>query len=409
MRSIFIAPLLAALPAAAWAGPLTYDAALARAVGNAPSLRARTLDEEARRAAVTAAGQLPDPKLGTGLDNYPISGPPAFTLAGDDMTMVRLSVSQDIPNAAKRHARTARAAADVGEAQASRLVELRRVRVETALAWIDLSYAARRLRAVEAEIAAVGRLRSASTAGVASGAARPAQAIEVRRALLSLEDRRSAVAADVGRARAMLTRWTGEADPAAVGPLPAIKVDPASLRAAVDAVPSLALLSARTRQAEADVGLARADKRPDFGVDVAYQHRDDRYGDMVSAGVTVTLPLFARRRQDPIIAARTASAGAVRAEREDTRRTLAADLDAMLADHVMHHEQWVRARDALLPLARERAELETASYGAGRAGLVDVVEARTALAEAELEVLDRETAVARDATRLTLTYGSDPR
>ena len=89
-------------------------------------------------------------------------------------------------------------------------------------------------------------------------------------------------------------------------------------------------------------------------------------------------------------------------------RALAADLDAALADHVMHHDQWRRARDQVLPLARERVDLETASYGANRAGLVDVVSARAALAETELDVLDREAAVARDAVRLTLTYGSDP-
>jgi hypothetical protein len=48
------------------------------------------------------------------------------------------------------------------------------------------------------------------------------------------------------------------------------------------------------------------------------------------------------------------------------------------------------ARATLLPLARKRAELETASYSAGRASLADAIEAKTALADAELTVLDRE-------------------
>jgi outer membrane protein TolC len=73
----------------------------------------------------------------------------------------------------------------------------------------------------------------------------------------------------------------------------------------------------------------------------------------------------------------------------------------------MHHEQWMRAQQVLLPLARQRADLETASYGAGRSGLTDVLQAFTALANAQLTLLDREAAVAADAAALVLTYGSD--
>ncbi|WP_439847328.1 hypothetical protein, partial [Enterococcus faecium] len=79
---------------------------------------------------------------------------------------------------------------------------------------------------------------------------------------------------------------------------------------------------------------------------------------------------------------------------------------ADLADHQMHHEQWARARDTLQPLAEERVKLETASYGAGRAKLVDVADAYTALVDATLNPLDREALVAADGARLTLTYRS---
>src|SRR3546814_3363555 len=89
----------------------------------------------------------------------------------------------------------------------------------------------------------------------------------------------------------------------------------------------------------ADIGLARAEKRPDWAFDVAYQRRADRYGDMVSAGVTMSLPLFTRNRQDPMIAASSATAAAALAEQEDMRRALAADLEAGIAEHVMHNEK----------------------------------------------------------------------
>src|SRR3546814_2662398 len=87
------------------------------------------------------------------------------------------------------------------------------------------------------------------------------------------------------------------------------------------------------------------------------------------------------------------------------RLARAADLQAGIAYHVRHQEQWMRSRDTLLPLARQKVDLETASYSAGRAGLLDVIQAQTMLANSEIETLDREALVARDGARLVLTYG----
>src|SRR3546814_5886488 len=89
--------------------------------------------------------------------------------------MARVGISQDVPNAAKRHAQQARAQADIAAAEANGFVEVRRVKVATALAWIDLYYAERRIAAIDAVIARQNGLAVAAHSGVASGAARPAQ------------------------------------------------------------------------------------------------------------------------------------------------------------------------------------------------------------------------------------------
>lgn len=407
MRFLILAPLLAALPGTALAGPLTFAQALSRAQAQAPSLHARALDVEARRASATSAGQLPDPRLGVGLDNYPISGPPAFSLNRDDMTMARVGISQEVPNAAKRRARTGRAQADIGVAQADAGAEARRVRVATALSWIDLAYAERRLTAIDRALADLAQYVSPAASSVASGSARPAQTLDIRQAVALLEDRRSEVAAEVARARATLSRWTGDPHPEIEGTLPEFAIDPDRLRVALERHPDLGAAIARVRAAAAEVGVARAEKRPDWGFELAYQKRGSSYGDMVSLGATMSLPLFTRKRQDPKIDAAVAGEGAALAQREDMRRALAADLEAGLADHLMHHQQWLRAQDTLLPLARQRVDLETLSYSAGRATLLDLIQAQTMFADAALQALDREATVARDAARLVLTYGED--
>ena len=373
---------------------------------NAPSLKAKALSVEAAQSAVDAAGRLPDPKASVALESFPISGPLAFRPNRDDFTMARVGFSQEFPNLAKRHAQVGRAQSDIVAAQAEGAVTARSIEVNAALAWINLAYAERRLAALDDVTARLSRYVAATPSAVASGKARPAQVLSGRQALAMLADRRSERVAEIGRARSELTRWTGDPDPQIEGPLPDFTLNPERLRSDLDRHPMVTMLSAQAGQADADVVIARAEKRPDFGVDVAYQRRDPRFGDYVSAGVTVTLPLFAKHRQDPLIAAAAARASAARAEQEATRQALTAELDADLADHVMHHDQWMRARDTLQPLAEERVALETASYGAGRASLTDVVDAHVALADAVLNTLDRESAVASDAARLTLTYRS---
>jgi outer membrane protein TolC len=223
----------------------------------------------------------------------------------------------------------------------------------------------------------------------------------------AFEDQRSELTAALVRARAELTRWTGDAAPSAVGPAPHYEIDADTLRAALAANPALLASASAVSKANADVEAARAAKRPDWGWEVAYERRDPLFGDMVSAGVTVTLPLFAKTRQEPIIAARRADAARASVEREDTRRMLEAQLEGDLADHVMHHEQWRRTVEEVLPAAQQRADLETQSYAAGRASLADVLDAFTALADAKLTALEREAMVMRDGARIELTYGAD--
>lgn len=401
------ATLIVALhSSAAQAGPLTFDAALAAARSQAPSLRAKSLGVDSARAAREAAGALPDPKLSLGVDSFPISGPLAFEPNRDNFTWARVGISQDIPNAAKRHARQARADTDIAAADAETVAEARTIEVETAIAWITLAFAERRLAALDAVRARLDRLVRTSPSAVSSGNARPGQTLAGRQGLAALDDRRDELVSAVARARAGLTRWTGDATPTIDGPVPDFSVDATRLRTALARNPILASVAARVGQADADVRLAQAERRPDFGVEVSYQRRDPRFGDYVSAGVTIGLPLFKKHRQDPLIAARAADAARLRAEQDATARDLAAILDAGLADHAMHHAQWMRSRQTLEPLARERVDLETASYAAGRAGLLDVVDANSALASAVLDTLDREALVAIDGARLTLTYRS---
>ena len=405
MRLTVLAPLLAAIPGVASAEPMAFNVALERAAANAPSVLANTAGVEASRSSAIAAGQLPDPTLSVGIDNFPITGPPAFTFNHDDMTMARVGIEQAFPNPAKRRAQRGRAQAEIGAAEAGLAVETQNVRLETALAWVDLYYAKRRLAQLDMLDESLGDLQATVSARLASGSARPSQALEPDQLRAAVNDRRSELTAEVAKAKARLARLTGDPDADVSGDPPVIDVDGPALRAGLAALPRLQALDAEARVADADTELARADKRPDWRVGTSYGRRDPAFGDMVSVTVSIDLPFFSRKRQDPLIAARESEASRARLLREAGERDLLAALDGDLADHAMHHQRLMNARQTLVPLAKRRAELDRASYAAGRLDLGSALLSSLNLAEAEVDALAREADVARDAIRINFTYG----
>ena len=394
--------------APARADPQTFDETLARAASEAPRLRASALGVDAARAAAPAAGRLPDPRLSVGLDGYPVNGPFAGQF-DEDFTMLRIGVEQEVPSRARRRAERDIAEAAIGVAGAEESVARREVRVAAGLAWIDLFYAELRFAALDELLATLQPLWDAAPAGVASGAYRPANALGPVQLKADLDDRRSSLAADIEKARAELARWTGDADPETVGPPPQDDLDLVALQSGIAQLPTVRAYGAAARRAEAEVDLARAGRRPDWSFQASYARRDERFGDLFSVGASVRLPIFPGRRQDPVSAARAADALRVSAEREDAERVLTASLRSALAEYVTAHDQWIRSRDVVLPSVLQRSDLETASYAAGRAGIVEVLEAFTAVANARLDALDREAAVKRQVVEITLTYGNDDR
>ena len=87
-----LAASVLALPSLAAA--LTLDEALQLAENNAPSLTAQDAKIQAASSAAIPAGELPDPKLLLGVQNYPDGGPGSLELAVEVRTRLDDDSSQ---------------------------------------------------------------------------------------------------------------------------------------------------------------------------------------------------------------------------------------------------------------------------------------------------------------------------
>lgn len=398
-------PLLAALAGNLHAAPLDFATTLSLAERQAPLLAAGAARIDAARAASIPAGALPDPRLVAGLDNVPVSGSQRWGLNNDAMTMQRIGVMQDFPAGDKRRARTAVAMADIGVARSERRIVFQQVRSEAALAWLDRYYAERKL-ALFADLERENALLDAVVqAQVRGGRAAAADALLPRQEEVELADRRDDLERDLAHARAALQRLIGpDADGPLAGDPPDFAVDGATLRDHVHAHPELQALDAQLRRADAAVEEARSARASDWGIELDFQRRAPQFGNMVSVQVSYALPFFTERRQDPSILASLRERDRLDAQRDALLREHSSALQDDLADMAALARQLERAREAALPLAREKVDIQAAAYQAGKAELGALLAARRELADLRLRVVDLESRRAAIAARLTYAY-----
>lgn len=402
--AVALAASVLALPSRA--APLTLEEALRLADEQAPSLTAQAQKLQAAQSAALPAGELPDPKLLLGVQNFPVSGSNRGTLDHDFMTMQMLGVRQDMFSADKRQARREVAEAAIDTASAEGRIERLTVRQSTAQAWIGTYSLVLKEAQFQAFFHENRLLAEAVRAQIASGRAQPADAVVPRQEAAQLEEQQDELRRQRTRAQAALRRWIGpaaEATPA--GNWPQWPVSANGYAHTLEHHPLLAAFTPRAREAEARIREAEADKQPDWSWEVDYQRRGREFGDMLSVQFSVDLPLFTGSRQTPRIAARQAQLKQLQAERDAAAREHSQQLEDALADYQHLDRSLRRSQDSLVPLAEEKARLSLASYRAGKGELTRVIAARRELIETRLQQIDLKEQRALLSASLYFAYG----
>jgi cobalt-zinc-cadmium efflux system outer membrane protein len=406
MRTAWLLCCAVGLTPAAWADPVSFSEALARAGSDAPAIAARQAAADSARLLVKPAGQLPDPQLALSIDNYPISGPDRFRLNRDEMTMLNVGVMQDMPSEASRRAREGLARAEVTASLAAIDITRLEAQLAAANAWLEAFYAERRVAILMSLAGDAAALEQATTASFSTGAGKPDAALSARLQSARLEDRISDAKFEAAAARVELERWIGPLGQDTLGPSPPdFAIDPAALRAHIEHHVEVAGSSASIARAQAEMEQARASREPDWSWSVMYGRRDPAFGDMLSFGLKFSLPLFQSDRQSPTIDARRADVRRAEADRETVLREHRAMLEAKLAEHDLLTRRLSRSREVVLPLAKERESVASAAHASGTLDLAELFAMRLEVKEVELERLDLERRLALVDVYLALEYG----
>lgn len=390
--------LVALAPPAAAAEPLTLAETARIAATRAPAIVGAEAALAAAEVVAPAAGELPDPELVLGIDSLPLSGPARFSLSRDEMTAQHLGIAQRFPGAGKRRLRR-EAAEAATEMAAARLAALRREAArEASRAWLERHFTERELEILATLAPELDSVAEAARALFAGGGQASAADVVAAAALRAdLDDRIDSARRSEAAARAALVRWIGpDAASRPLAPAPDFAAVPGGehFDDAPQRQPALLPYFAAVDAASSAVALARAERRPDWSVELGYARRGPGFDDMLSLQFRIDLPLFPARRQDAQLAARLAEQDASEAARDDAIRQWRERLERTLAERDEATRRLARQRETLLPLAEERAALSLAAWRGGQGDIQPVLAARTALVEARLDTIARERALA---------------
>ena len=353
------------------AAALTLAEAERLAVERDAVLRQLASESLAMRERAVAEGQLMDPKLRLGAVNVPVD---SFSLDDEDMTMLEVGVSQEFPAAgtrelARRRMEQSAVAADAVAAD-RRLVVQREVR----RAWTELAYLARARELLASQSDWVEQMRAAARARYASGEGKQLDLLQAGLDVAMLREQQLDLERDEAMRRAQLGRWIGEEEAARAGPfsLPArADLEPlATLESRLPGHPAQHDFERRIEAANTGVEPGEQGRKPGWMLDLSYGLRSGRMvdgetrPDMLSAMVTVDLPLFRANRQDREVAAARAEARGLHDMHDDHQR----EMRAMLEEAWNVADRTGRAR----ALLRDRTRAARRAVRAGGAARLPV-------------------------------------
>lgn len=362
---------------------LTLKTALQRALAANPRLTAAERDVGIATGQRIQAGALINPELSYEQDNSFGSG----RYRGTKSAETTLQISQLFELFGKRDARIAVGQAGVEAATIQRKAVRLEVLSETAVAFLNVLGAQRRIRILDEQIAAIDKLAPLLHRRVDAGASSPAEIgrAEVASALMKADrERVSSTLASARRELAVLMGDTAAKFSAVAGRLDDLGRPP-SFRAvvtAIDSNPQLMRWTAVYAQRNAELLIARLKPYPDVRVSAGWRHYDATGDDAVRLSLSVPIPVF-DQNQGNILSAQE-SLAKTRAERETNRNTLIV-LAGRAYDSLQGSLRELKVlRDVAIPKSRQAADAIFEGYGQGRFTLLEVLDAQASVAQARL-------------------------
>jgi outer membrane protein TolC len=170
--------------------------------------------------------------------------------------------------------------------------------------------------------------------------------------------------------------------------------------------PTLRGHEANVAAQSARVELARRAFKPDFDVSLQYGQRNQR-PDMITAEVSIPLPIHKRARQDQELAEARADLAAMESDHRASVNSIRAQVARLVSELERGRTQLAIYSKAILPQGSAAAQAALASYQSGKTDLLTVLDNQNTLFTYETEYYRSLSDFAKNLAELEQVVGSE--
>lgn len=353
-----------------------------------PALAAADATAIAVAEQVPQVGGLPDPRLSIGLANLPTG---SFSVDEDPMSQIQIGISQALPYPGKlalqEGAAEQRAQAAAHGSSDLRLQLVRKIKTH----WWQLFYYDRALEANVSNKTLFQQQYETAQTLYTVGQGQQQDVLLIQLELARLDEDTLRLHQMREQAVIQLNALLDQA------PLTPIQL-PAQRKASLSQLPDIEQLQASAQMNRPDlharlaqVNAARAmrdlserDQYPDFSVGAVYGRRDGR-DDLASIQFSMSLPLYASRKQSKAEDQRRAELIAAQQQLREAQSQAAAQVAAAITRYRLARDRVRLFDDSILPHARQTVEALLAGYQVNKVDFFKLVKAQTSLHDYETQ------------------------
>ncbi|WDD98652.1 TolC family protein [Thalassomonas actiniarum] len=419
---------------------LSFGQTIKQALANDPWLNASRYKQSSLESMSRFSATLPDPKVSLALANL---GTDKFDLEQEAMTQLKVGVSQMFPRGDSLQIKQQQLNIQSQQHPLQRRDREAKVTVTAGSLWLDAYLAQESIALIEKNYALFEQLSDVAQASYSSalGKTRQQDIVRSQLELTRLEDRLVQLKQQQLVYQQKLTQWLlayqeepglNQAFDQADFPggfssgvisldkeMPELDLLRAELLNTEQQIPAqqlarelmahpvLAVFDKKILAADQGIKLAKQSYLPEWGVNASYGLRgDDAMGnnraDLFSVGVTFDLPLFTENRQDQLVKAQVLKSEAIKTEKLLLLRQLMSAFYAGKAKLKRLEQRNRLYLDELLPQIHLQAEASLTAYTSDDGDFAEVVRARIAELNAEIDALAIRVGI--EKTILELNY-----
>ncbi|WP_237445400.1 TolC family protein [Sinobacterium norvegicum] len=373
--------------------PLSLQQAVVLALANEHGIRALLNSGQAMRQRAKSGDSWQDPTIKFGVSNLPTD---SFDLDQEGMTQLKLGITQPLPRGDSNNIEAA-----VFDYQAASQYALAgerglQVRQTVAISWLELWYAEQATTIYRNDRQLFADLLAVTESLYRVGKRNQNDVLQAQLEIDRQRDWHHRSIADVNSRRAALTQWLNVSDSQrslATGLQPTIvNVDGDDYQKLL-IHPAIVSIESQMSAQRQQLALAKEAYKPAWAVTVEYGKRyaedgiGDQLPDMLTAMVSVDVPLFTGNRQDPMYQASQHELSSVTEQRQQALRLMRSRLDSLIAEQQQLIQRLSLYQTRLVPTSEQSAAVSLSAYQSGRGSFKEVVDSRLAVQQSKISLL----------------------